>query len=746
MSKEKTLRIEAMNIGIHNNLKFNHTFKNICIGVFASNGTGKTALSRMIRLADKFCPNYEIARTDKLISLGKTDGTFRFGLSPEGPVENLLEITLKTNSIAQVKNNSPFIFHVFNSDYIKENLASNRYVFDDKIDGYILGKESIDITDYEKHKKILFGKFEKLKAKIDDAIKDALKVLDEVPIRRNTNEYQNITYINLYNEKEIVETESYKNLLSRYKIAITMPDDIQEVPLVKPIDNYNNFFAEITTCLSESYSKGRIAEEFKSKVLYKQEFIETGLKLLDEDRLHCPFCEQEMQMVSLKLIDDYNEYLADEETKIKNRIQSFQKTTKYITKSIEDSYNSYLISLKKYNEVKKYIPSLMDSELPSISDLKLINTIILELSKVIEEKEHNISLPLEKHTEIINSIKIFISTISEQVIKINKSINVLNEKKTRMDAEKLNMRKRLCNAMFARVTKEQIDNLNDIKMLEKEITMIEGQIREAISKFKANKKDKVAESLKNYLFLFFGDKYEFDDKNFCIRFQASLLKNEPDEILSDGEKSILAFCHYLASTHKAVNIESDYDRLFFVIDDPVSSMDFHFVYAVAQVIRKLDNSFSEKKVPILIFTHSLEFMSILIRNKVIGQKYILTAGTIKKIGNELIMPYEEHLRDIFNIALEKETPSHTTPNSMRHVLETLWRFERPDIDNFGKYINELGVKEFEDNAYLYSLIQDSSHGVMRSEASYNSETIINACKLVVNFVEKKYCGQINLIK
>ena len=52
-------------------------------------------------------------------------------------------------------------------------------------------------------------------------------------------------------------------------------------------------------------------------------------------------------------------------------------------------------------------------------------------------------------------------------------------------------------------------------------------------------------------------------------------------MLSDGEKSILAFCFFLANIHGVVENESDYNRLFLVIDDPVSSMDFNYVYNVS---------------------------------------------------------------------------------------------------------------------------------------------------------------------
>jgi len=69
------------------------------------------------------------------------------------------------------------------------------------------------------------------------------------------------------------------------------------------------------------------------------------------------------------------------------------------------------------------------------------------------------------------------------------------------------------------------------------------------------------------------------------------LKEGASDVLSDGEKSIVAFCLYLAQVHAKIDDEGEYNKLFFVIDDPISSLDFHYVYSVAQIIRNLNQSF-----------------------------------------------------------------------------------------------------------------------------------------------------------
>lgn len=63
--------------------------------------------------------------------------------------------------------------------------------------------------------------------------------------------------------------------------------------------------------------------------------------------------------------------------------------------------------------------------------------------------------------------------------------------------------------------------------------------------------------------------------------------SSPDLILSDREKSIIAFCYYLANIHTLVSNDLDYDKIFLIIDAPVASMDFQYVYETAQIIREI---------------------------------------------------------------------------------------------------------------------------------------------------------------
>jgi len=745
MAIDYRMRIDAANIGCHSTLRANFTFKERIIGIFASNGSGKTTISRMLRLCDKAAPQYEIKRTDLLISLGQSIGNYKFSLNPTTESEQFLQVQIERNRQPQITNDTPYIFHVFNQDYIDENLAIKHYAFDGNISGVIIGKDNIDISELEEKKRLHAEKLEIEMIKVKDIISDSLGKLDLVPVNKNTLEYKNLKYQNIYLNESFPETEKYEVLLSKYKVALTMPEDIQDILKITLFPNEIKLFEGLTSCLVESYSVGKIAQDFKDKVMLKDDFIRKGLEVMGDDKTHCPFCEQIIQSDAGKLIDDYIEYFKDEETKIIEVIRKYIRQLEDVFTRLGEKYNEYLSRSKSFNEFKKYIPSLMDTNFTDVDDPIIIKRYIDSLISLAEIKKQNIANVITSFSEQVDRICSFIDALNIRLRATNNEIDAFNSAKQKMNEEKLNLRRRLCNSMYCQAFENCQSAILEIRFVEKELKDIDAKIEEETNKFKSNKKDKVAETFQEYLKIFFGDKYIFDPKTFCITFKDKAFTSDIDSILSHGEKNILALCHYLAATHKIVDHELDYEKLFFVIDDPVSSMDFYYVYAVAQVIKRLSRKFSEQGVPILVLTHSLEFMSIIVRNNVIKQKYILCNGELKKLGDELIMPYEEHLRDIYNIAIGKNAPNHTTANSIRHVLETIWRFERPDQTNLGEYITGLSSPIFEENAYLFSLIQDLSHGSLRTEIPYSPECIIEGCKCIIDFVKVRYWGQITRI-
>jgi wobble nucleotide-excising tRNase len=275
--------------------------------------------------------------------------------------------------------------------------------------------------------------------------------------------------------------------------------------------------------------------------------------------------------------------------------------------------------------------------------------------------------------------------------------------------------------------------------LSEKINYLESDIREKEAQNKIYKKEKVVNSLKYFLNFFFNDKYSFDEETFSITFNEEKLSEKAMKVLSDGEKGIVAFCYYLAMTHTLINNENEYKKLFFIIDDPISSLDYNYVFSVVGCIRQLDKIFGLKFERFIILTHNLDFINMLKTNGIINQQYLLRPNDIKIWNERLMLPYESHLRDVIEIVNGSE-PTHTTPNSIRHILETLCHLKQRN-HNIEKYIHD--HDELKNNSSIYNIVQDLSHGRDRQNPIPDPE-IKKACESIREFISNNYPEHLNI--
>jgi len=746
---ELTIGLSIENIGPHAKIDFTGKTLSLKNAIYANNGSGKTFISRLFRLIE----NPISQNSDKLLSFTKNQGNMKFEVNfkEENKPAVIKKLELKINKgIAPVISSPlPFIFHVFNSDYVHENIEAFKYKLDGNIEGYILGKTQIDLTkekkEFEEKNKDLATKDEEFKKRVNNQ----KIILDDkdLGIRKNISEYTSFTIENIFRKNNLGYTEekSFEELKKENTILNTLPDDLPDASL-NNVNIETDFFDNLEQILKHSYAKSHFAEEFKIKIKLKQGFIESGLKITADNK--CPFCEQTFDKNALELIDTYTKYLADEEAKIISQIDTFIKRVDELKEQIDNAYNNSLKSKTYFDDAKKYLPSFKEQNIEVLKDSKTLEDDFSTVISILKDKKNDISkeLSVEVH---INNIEIFKNNNSNIAINNNKNIDALNKAKNNTNTEKLNIKKRLCKAQYLKTLQSEIKNINEIIALQKEIQKLEEDISDKENQAKALKKDKVTEAFEDFLNVFFAGKYTFDKDNFCLKFDTHNLITNASDVLSDGEKSIVAFCFFLAETHKKVEKEVDYQKLFFVIDDPISSLDFHYVYSVAQIIRRLndDSRFPiGDKLRFLVLTHNIEFMSILIRNGIIAKngQFILEKSEIKKLQKELIMPYEEHLRDVYEVSENTKTPSHTTPNSIRHILETINKFEKPNLD-FLKYCEDIELLK-DDNEFLYALIHDNSHGNYRSQMATTPDMIIKGCKKVIEVISDKFDGQIEVMK
>ena len=745
MAKNITFELSTTNLGPHIALNSKLQTSSLEIGIYANNGSGKTFISRAFRLATKKAPLPE--DSNKLLTMGKPEGAFKLKITntQEPGVVRELELKLTRDNVPVIiKNTSGYLFRVFNEDYIKENLEELKYRPDGQIEGYILGKEKIDLTKEKDNLVKLKLQLKQNEEKLQSNILAAIKQLDNLSIRKNTTEYQNFNLNNLLNrEFKVVEQESFNDLIQKHTQLKSLPDNLQDLQRGESIRSTDTL-SRIVEFLKMEYSRSAIAEDFKIKVKQKQDFIEAGVGLLDKSRKECPFCEQQLTEKALTLIDQYLEYLSESEAQ---QIKKANDLLSQLNSDKKDFNTHYKAAIKLHNEYvknQKFIPSLSSVSFCDIKDLKDLEPQYQILYQALEKKKEDITAKISTSDIIDSTLQInrWITDFNICVEKNNKIIQEFNNKKNNVTAERLDLNRRLCRARYKDLQQTNDSSVKNVEDIKNEIYTLEEDIIQKEQGEKILKKGKVIETFKTLLTKFFGSKYSFDETTFCLKFQNHLLESNASDVLSTGEKSIVAFCYYIAESHIIIEREEDYQKLFFIIDDPISSQDFHYVYATSQVIRTLNKLFSIPRLRILLLTHNLEFMSIIIRNKIIEQKFILANGKVDGLGNELLMPYEEHLRDIHAVSLGSNPPCHTTPNSLRHILETINRFVAPDIE-LSSFCDR--IDGFAENEFLYSLMHDGSHGGIRIQKAYTDEMVKSACEVIVNYISKDFSGQIKLI-
>lgn len=86
---------------------------------FAPNGTGKTFLSRAFRVVETISDDKNY---NDLISIGKNEGTFSFKIKTD-TAEKEIKTIIRRNLPPIATNTTGLIFHVFNSDFVTENVA-----------------------------------------------------------------------------------------------------------------------------------------------------------------------------------------------------------------------------------------------------------------------------------------------------------------------------------------------------------------------------------------------------------------------------------------------------------------------------------------------------------------------------------------------------------------------------------------------------------------------------------------------
>ena len=627
-------KIDIKNFGIFKNFEWDNSvikndgdslfLKHINI-IYGRNYSGKTTISRIFRaLETKILPE-KFESTD-------------------------FQITLSDNSVINQDNYQTFNdkVRVFNEDFIRDNL---RFIInpDDKIEPFAILGENAQIEQEIKELEDKLGsdkegsetglyKDQKEKKELKTSVKSKLdskeknlenKLSDKATKAKNSIKKQhskfgdiNYTISKLKKDISAVSKGDIAPIDNDKKIELeTLIEEKQlnEIPkLYQPDFIFDDLKTEAKNLVEQKISKSKKIEELLREAILNR-WVKEGRNIHKSKKLkNCAFCGNEIsedRWVELdrhfdeeseKLENSIDELLTkinDEQEKVKNGFKP-DKSLFYA------SFHSKIEQLEKqYIEVQKQYVKELEKIKEQLKGRK--NDILNE--KIFEKPENYI----ENLNEIFKKYEVLRTDANK----------FSTELQTKQKEAKRQLLLReiydFVNVIDYNGLTSEIETLKtDYDNAKSNFETIAGEIKQIIEeidnkKRELNNEEEGAKKVNEYLNNFLGHKYlslkaieEADEilKDKHIKFE--IFRGEGKAFnLSEGEKSLLAFCYFLAKLEDVNTIGS---KPIIWIDDPISSLDnnhIFFIYSLinGEIVQK--DNFSQ----LFISTHNLNFLKYLKR-------------------------------------------------------------------------------------------------------------------------------------
>ncbi|GAA7747942.1 AAA family ATPase [Helicobacter pylori] len=602
--------------------------------IFGNNGCGKTSLTRAFELLipkNKHIEKYRTISADK---------------SPS------IEFEFKDESYKIEPNSNigapSFKVEIYNSDFLHNNTLFNSEFGLKKLDdgviileGSVLGEETKEINQLkdfkekvEKEKKktkdendaeTLSAKQESEIKKYDEEIEKIRKkvtsktiqiTLDEIKINnickvsKNHFKYQEDALINL--EKDFDELDE----------AMKEFDGLKEMELPK---DYQTIKDKLEFLFSFDIDKeaGEASKKIKGHIRkVGREFIEKGIELQKEMSDNaCPFCTQK---IPHEIIQAYTSYFNES-------VEKFNQCSLEVSgtlKNILDQWNIKEI-LQSFEKFEPFMKKDFSTNKESLENaLEQIKVLLEKLQKEVGKKEG------AKNEKEFQETDKKLSENYENLQKcVNETRNILNQKKE----QKKKLEKLKTELKEARIKKAKHDSYDSQKSKEEakrklsalnrkheRLNCLLEKIDNKLKELYDQKRPDIG-IINNYLKALNLPKYSLD-KDYRIVLNSDALENsEAKIILSDGEKTTLAFAYFLARL-KLFYKKEDLKNLVVVIDDPISSLDEQRIYNTTCLVAKINQELAgeklsnkENRVQVFVLTHNHTFMARLINMVGVGE-------------------------------------------------------------------------------------------------------------------------------
>ncbi len=600
-------------------------FKNYNV-IFGNNGCGKTSLTRAFEL---------------LISKNKHIEKYRTISTAESPsIEFECEdgsYTIEPNSNIGVPS---FKVEIYNSDFLHNNAPFNSEFGLKKLDdgviileGSVLGEETKEINQLKNCREKVEKRQKKIKDENDTETLSAeqeskIKEYDEEieKIRKEVTSKIKITLddIKINNICEVsknkfkVQEDSLTNLekdFDELNEAMKKFDDLKEMELPK---DYQTIKDKLESLFLFDIDKevGQVSEEIKEHISkVGREFIEKGIELQKKmpDNA-CPFCTQE---ISNNIIQAYTSYF-------NKSIEQFKQDSLEVSGTLKKILEQWNIKeiLQSFERFEPFMKKDFSTNKESLKNaLEQIKVLLEKLQKEVDKKEG--VKDKEKFQEIDKKL-------SENYEKLQKCAgetrNILNQKKEqkkkleklKKDLKEARIKKAKHDSYDSQKSKEEAKRkLSVLNCRHERLNRLLEKIDKKLKELYDQKRPDI-ETINNYLKALNLPKYSLD-KDYRIVLNSDALENsEAKIILSDGEKTTLAFAYFLARL-KLFYKKEDLKNLVVVIDDPISSLDEQRIYNTTCLVAKINQELAreklsnkEDKAQIFVLTHNHTFMARLI--------------------------------------------------------------------------------------------------------------------------------------
>ncbi len=594
--------------------------------IFGNNGCGKTSLTRAFEL---------------LIPKNNRIEKYRTISTAESPS---IEFECKDKSYKIDPNSNigalSFKIEIYNSDFLHNNVPFNSEFGLKKLDdgviileGLVLGEETKEINQLkncrekvEKEKKkikdensteTLSTKQESAIKKYDEEIEKIRKEVTSKTIQITLDEIKINNICEVSKDKFKVQEDALTNLKKDFdelNEAMKEFDDLKEMELPK---DYQTIKDKLESLFSFDIDKeaGQVSEEIKEHISkVGREFIEKGIELQKEmpDNA-CPFCTQK---ITNNIIQAYTSYF-------NKHIEQFNQDSLEVSGTLKKILEQWNIKeiLQSFERFKPFIEDFSTNKESLENALEQIKVLLEKLQKEVDKKE---GAKNEKEFQEIDK------KLSENYKKLQQCVdetrNILNQKKEqkkkleklKTDLKKARIKKAKHDSYDWQKSKEEAKRkLSILNRGHERLNCLLEKIDKKLKELYDQKRPDI-EIINNYLKALNLPKYSLD-KDYRIVLNSDALENsEAKIILSDGEKTTLAFAYFLVRL-KLFYKKEDLKNLVVVIDDPISSLDEQRIYNTTCLVAKINQELAreklsdkEDKAQVFVLTHNHTFMARLI--------------------------------------------------------------------------------------------------------------------------------------